>query len=253
MAATNPPLAARQASSISVHLLQSFEIRVDGVEISLPYPARRVVAFLAVNARRQERGRVAFMLWTSAPEARARANLRRALWQLNQLSLVDAFGSRLGIDPAALVDVHELVKRAKQVIGHTHGDHLDDDVTVSDFIDDLLPDWDEDWIHFERERLRQLRLHALEALSIQLTSAGRHAEAVDAAHAAVTAEPLRESAQTALIRAHLAENNLAEARRAFESYQSLLWDSLGYRPGDHLQELMFRDRASASLGGGLTR
>jgi hypothetical protein len=30
---------------------------------------------------------------------------------------------------------------------------------------DLLPAWDEDWVLIERERIRQLRTHALNALS----------------------------------------------------------------------------------------
>ena len=59
---------------------------------------------------------------------------------------------------------------------------------------DLLPDWDEDWIQFERERLRQLRVHALEALCRRLSECGRHEEAVDAGQATMAAEPLREAA-----------------------------------------------------------
>ena len=56
-------------------------------------------------------------------------------------------------------------------------------------------------------------LHALEALSRALTIMGRYGEAVEAALTAIVAEPLRESAQRALLEAHLAESNLIEARR----------------------------------------
>jgi DNA-binding SARP family transcriptional activator len=44
---------------------------------------------------------------------------------------------------------------------------------------DLLPGWDEDWLQLERERHRQLRIHALEALSQRLTSGGQYAAAID--------------------------------------------------------------------------
>jgi DNA-binding SARP family transcriptional activator len=82
----------------------------------------------------------------------------------------------------------------------------------------------------ERERVRQRILHALEALSEWLAAAGRFADAVEAAMLATSAEPLRESAQRALIRAHAAEGNLTEARRSYRSYQDLLRRELGVAP-----------------------
>ena len=72
---------------------------------------------------------------------------------------------------------------------------------------DLLPDWTEDWVLMERESYHQLRLRALEALCRRLTANGRFGQAVQAGLAAVSGEPLRESARQALIEAHLAEHN----------------------------------------------
>ena len=56
----------------------------------------------------------------------------------------------------------------------------------------LLPDWYDDWVAVERERLRELRAHALEALCHRLTAAGRFGEATEAGLAVVRDEPLRE-------------------------------------------------------------
>jgi two-component SAPR family response regulator len=75
---------------------------------------------------------------------------------------------------------------------------------------DFLPGWYDDWALMERERIRQRLLHALEAVSRRLARAGDYAGAVEAAMLAISAEPLRESAQRALIEAHVAEGNLAE-------------------------------------------
>ena len=72
---------------------------------------------------------------------------------------------------------------------------------------------------FERERLRQRLLHAVEALTTHLVDRGRCAEAVEAGLWAVAFDPLRESAQRALITAHLAEGNLVEARRVYVAMQ----------------------------------
>jgi len=47
---------------------------------------------------------------------------------------------------------------------------------------------------------------------------------------AVHAEPLRESAQRALIDAHLGEGNLIEARRSYSLYEKLLMRELAVSP-----------------------
>ena len=105
---------------------------------------------------------------------------------------------------------------------------------------DLLPGWYDDWALVERERIRQRLLHALEALSRQLVRLRRCAEAVDVAMMAVSSDPLRESAQRALIEAHLAEGNLVEGRRSFEAYRELLARELGTEPGQELAAMVSR-------------
>jgi len=107
----------------------------------------------------------------------------------------------------------------------------------------LLPGWYDDWVIFERERLRQRMLHALEALAVRLTRLRRYAEAVEAALVAVAAEPLRESAQRVLLQVYRAEGNLCEAQRAYRQYADLLRRELGVRPGPDLVRLAQGDSA----------
>jgi len=102
---------------------------------------------------------------------------------------------------------------------------------------DLLPGWYDDWVIFERERIRQQLLHALEALSRRLADLGRCAEAVDVAISAVGADPLRESANRVLIEVHLAEGNVVEARRTYERYREAVRRELGVEPGEQLASL----------------
>ena len=52
---------------------------------------------------------------------------------------------------------------------------------------------------------------------------------------AVYADPLRESAQRALIAVHLAEGNVVEAHRVFTRYRRLILDELGVEPAIALQ------------------
>jgi DNA-binding SARP family transcriptional activator len=57
---------------------------------------------------------------------------------------------------------------------------------------------------------------------------------------AVTAEPLRESAQRVLIQAHLAEGNWVEGRRTFEAYRDVLDRELGVQPDPELAAMVHR-------------
>jgi pentatricopeptide repeat protein len=103
---------------------------------------------------------------------------------------------------------------------------------------DLLPGWYDDWVLLERERLAQLRVHALEVVAARLAAAGRHGQAIQAAYAAVQTEPLRESAYRTVIRVHLAEGNVADALRVFERFRILLRDEIGVAPTDRMAQLV---------------
>jgi two-component SAPR family response regulator len=99
---------------------------------------------------------------------------------------------------------------------------------------ELLPGWDETWLLLAREQLRQLRLHALEVSGRRLAEQGHYPEAIDVMLMVIAEEPLRESAQAALIEAHLCEGNAIEAHRQFDRFAALLWEELRMRPSPEL-------------------
>ncbi len=241
IAAPRAPIATDESSTTecTLRLLGGFEVRAGMELVYLPLNAQRLVAFLAVRERPQLRTTVASSLWLDTTEARAAANLRTALWKIRGLNerLVEAHGSYLTLGGDIEIDLGSLIAQARRLIG-PDTELAPRDASSDSLRGDLLPDWDEDWIQFERERLRQLRVHALEALCRRLSEYGRHAEAVDAGQAAIAAEPLRESAQRTLISAHLAEGNVCEAKRQFSLYRDLLWDSLRIPPSEELRTLL---------------
>ena len=102
---------------------------------------------------------------------------------------------------------------------------------------DLLPGWYDDWVVFERERLRQWLLHAMEALAVRLVQVGRYADAVDAALDAVHADPLQKSANRVPVLAHLVEGNRVDAVRTYRQYATLLDAERGVRPGFTLADV----------------
>jgi DNA-binding SARP family transcriptional activator len=211
----------------------------------LPASAARVVAFLALHYRVHRRSYVAGQLWPDVAEHRARANLRNAVWKANTAAtgLIQGSADIVRLSNDVAVDVAPTCALAEDlVLGRQP---LDATTPASLFSDELLLGWDDDWALFERERIKQLCLHALESLSLLRLGAGAHAAAIDAALLAVKLEPLRESSHRAISNAHLAEGNVAQARRQFDLYARLLDIELGLAPSPEYRELFERFRTDS--------
>jgi two-component SAPR family response regulator len=134
-----------------------------------------------------------------------------------------------------VVDLRELMALARSVIAEpADADSLA--VPSSQLAGDLLPDWYDDWVLLERERLRQLRVHALELIGRRAMERGRYGRAIDAALTALLADPLRESTHALLIELHLAEGNRIAAMRQYEGYCERT-RAAGLEPVDELREL----------------
>lgn len=91
------------------------------------------------------------------------------------------------------MDVHGLVAFARRLaeaesLSRAVGVDLGD---LASLAKELLPDWYDSWLPDEREELRQTRLHTLEGVARVLSNSGRHADAIQAALAAIRLEPLR--------------------------------------------------------------
>ncbi|HEU5003851.1 MAG TPA: BTAD domain-containing putative transcriptional regulator [Actinomycetota bacterium] len=222
---------------ITVRLLGCFEVRVGADAVGLPASAQRVVAYLALHRDPVSRVQVAGTLWAESAEERAGASLRSALWRLGLpgCALVRATPQTLALAPDAAVDLHLAICRAHRLIGWDEadarpGDPAEERRNWQALSGQLLPGWYDEWAIIERERFNQLRLHALEALCRSLTAQGRFGPAVEAGHAAVAADPLRESAHRVLAQAFLAEGNRSDALHQFRLYHTLCREELGCDP-----------------------
>lgn len=232
-----------------LRVLGPFSLFSHGQPLELPLQAQRVLGYLAVVRPAQSRSVVAGSLWGDVPEYRAMATLRNALWRIRKANpdLVHTSRDSISISPRLWIDIAHArhcaaAIEAGEVITAPQRDGSTQRIGANaELIDmlgsDLLTGWDEDWLQIERERLRQLRIHTLESLADALIHQGRHASAIQAALAAVSAEPLRESAQAMLIKAHLSEGNASEAVRQFDSYRRVL-DELDLSPSPQLASLI---------------
>jgi DNA-binding SARP family transcriptional activator len=227
-------------SGTAVLLFGGPYVMSNGGRLEVPDGSKRLLVFVALNGGRVDRRYAAGSLWPVGSDERAAGNLRSALWRLKcaGIDVLEADKCTLGMRPGTIVDVGVVCEWAARLVD---GSASQADLCLLNWrwdAMDLLPGWYDDWVIFERERIRQRLLHALEALSRRLVEAHRCAEAVEAAISAVSADPLRESANRVLIEAHLAEGNLIEARRAYERYRASVHRELGVEPGEELASLL---------------
>jgi DNA-binding SARP family transcriptional activator len=241
------------SASLRLTLLGRFALWRGRHELDIAASSQRLIALLALRERPVGRLHVAGALWPELPTERSLAGLRTSLWRVNQSSrhVIVATSAMLKLADDIEVDVRDLVRFARRLApAGKSPDVLDlDSFDVANLVSDVLPDWCDDWLQDEREGLRQIRLHALEGLARRLSEAGRHADAIQAALAAIGLEPLRESAHRTLIEMHLAEGNQSEAWRQFQRCRRLLREELGVEPSDSMRLLLERKPGSLRFHG----
>jgi DNA-binding SARP family transcriptional activator len=242
-AAQAVPVAHRAGAgrTVRVALLGGFRLLAGNDILPVSGGSERLLAFVALHRQAVGRLRVAGTLWSEVSEGRAYATLRSALARLDRASRKTLQVTPLSLEVAqgVAVDLRDARALAHRLLRPTPPAEADlNTAAVASLSLDLLPLWYDDWVLLEAEDWRQLRLHALEALVGGLTAARRFGDATAAAGAAVRADPLRESAQAALIRVHLAEGNQSEALRAFDRFSRLLQADLGLVPTPQLRGLV---------------
>jgi DNA-binding SARP family transcriptional activator len=224
---------------VRLSLLGVWLLHPPGAEepVAVPGTAKRLLALVALSGPRA-RPYVAGTIWPDLDEGHAQGALRSAIYRLNQIepNLLDCKDDVLMLGRAVAVDVHELRHCCEVILGGRADDELRPILLRHN--QELLPGWYDDWVVLERERLRQLRLQALEVLGERLLAENRLPEAAQAGLEAVTIEPLLESAQRLLVRIHLAADNPVEAIRQYDLYRQLLNRELGIEPSPAMRSLI---------------
>lgn len=109
----------------------------------------------------------------------------------------------------------------------------------------FLPGAEGAWASGRRDRLRDLHLRALELLAEVWLRRGDPALAAADAQEVLRLEPFRESGHRALIRAHAAAGNRAEAVRAYQQCRSVLARELGVDPSPQTEAVYLEVLRSA--------
>lgn len=235
----------------TVTLLGGFGLAAGSTCVPLTAREQRVTALLALHGS-QTRARVAGLLWPDTDEHRARQNLRAAVATLARQAPGLVVSTHLDLTLLADVDSRAFVAAAQDVLAAASGAVDPGDpgarlavlatALVGDgpLAGDLLPGWYDDWVLVEAERLRHLRLHALESLSALLSAREAYGLALEVALAAVALDPLRESAHRAVIEVHASEGNVATALAQHERYRTRLARELQIAPSPRMDALLAR-------------
>ena len=212
--------------------------------IELPAGPQHLIALLALNGR-CARTHAAATLWPDCTDGAAAARLRAVLWRLRHRHadvppLLEIGDSSLALSDQVAVDVDRFRAGAELLIRDPDrvSDDAEDAAAAVLHSSELLPGWYDDWVLAVRERLQHLRLGALDALAARRRRQRRTHEALQAARAAISIEPLHESAHRTIVETHLDNGDVMEAIKHFQRFQTMLDRELGLPPSALFMELV---------------
>ena len=214
------------------------------------FPGRQgriVFAYLAVQKGRPvPRDELAEMLWGEELPATWEKALRVLMTKLRALleecgidgagALTSAFGCyQLTLPPDAWIDVEAAASGVERAEADLAAGRFDDARAEAAAAAELarrsfLPGEDGSWVEEQRRDLRDLLLRALECLRDASFAAGKFGDALRYANEITELEPFRESSYRALMQAHAAAGNPAEALRVYERCRRFLSEELGIYP-----------------------
>lgn len=221
-----PPCSPSPAR-LRLRVLGSFELSVGGVACELPELAQKVVALLALRQGVQRRERIAEQVWPDADHSHGLGNLRTVLWRVRRAcpEALQLSRGTAGLGASVSVDLREGQAIARAVLD---GEAVDPQRALTLLSRPLLPDWHDEWVLLEQQRVQQLHAQCLEILSCRMLAEGRTPDAMQAAVAACRLEPLRESARQAVVNVLLAEGNRARARQLQKEFAHHLRVEFGF-------------------------
>jgi DNA-binding SARP family transcriptional activator/tetratricopeptide (TPR) repeat protein len=226
---------------LQVRLLGEVAAEREGEQVTLPPPAGRLLALLALRPGPHDREAAAALLWPGSARPAARANLRTAVWALRKAVGNDpliASRTAVGLRPDAVaVDLADC--RGRAAAG---------DVAAAAALcrGELLPGFADDWAEAAR---RQQRAELAEALASRAVAAERDGDPAAAARWSrlrCELDPLDEAAHADLVRQLAAAGDRAGALVAGREASDRLRSELGVRPGPALRAALAEARGPGS-------
>jgi DNA-binding SARP family transcriptional activator len=249
---------------LSITLLGRFSARVGDQSIPLLDGSKAQELFVYLLLKRHQahtREEIACVLWQDSTPVRSKANLRKALWQLNAAlhsrtrrktpatPVLQIDGDWLRVHPEAPVWLDVAVLES----AHTDTRGLDGaslpprmatalNKAVALYTGDLLPNRYQGWCLEERERVKHLYLCLLEKLLDFSEGQGKYEAGLSYALEMLTYDPTREHIHRQIMRLHCLHGDRASALRQYGQCVEVLATELGVAPMRETTELYERIR-----------
>lgn len=248
----------KKESRLVVRLFGAPRVTLDDAPIET---ARRktlaLLVYLACNSNQPHtRESLAALFWAELSQERAFANLRHALWEINQ-SLGDGWMDSdrdeirlIGEIDLDLTRFHSLlaasnsptVDPASRLLSLAQAASLYTDHFLAGFTLKDAPAFD-DWSFFQSESLRRDLASALESLTHGYCDLNRAPEAIPFARRWLSLDALNESAQRGLMTAYELAGEHASALRQYQQCEATLQKELGVEPEAETKALHEKIRA----------
>ncbi len=222
--------------TLNIRLFQTLTVSLDDQPpLDMGSPTTRMLfAYLVLNHRnRLDRRRLAFLFWPRGSEAAARRNLRQYLHRVRRaLEPIDPNGRYLStaghnIQFNPPEDWFLDVAAFEQACAATNETLA---TAINLYTGELLPEFYDDWVIEERERLGRLYREALLRLVEQKEATKELPAAIEYARQYLIAEPLLETAYQRLMRLYYAAGDRGRVKQLFEQLTTTFQDELGSDP-----------------------
>ena len=236
---------------IRLYLFGSFRLERDSKPIHLAtHKVESLLAYLALFPEQHPREKLAALLWGDATDEQARHSLRTALVAIRkklgeEILLADRESIQLNPDLPLWVDAREFEQMA-----NSKSQMANADSAISHYAN-LLPDFYDDWIIRERERLSVLYVNALLQLTQHYRSASDYARAIETAQKILATERANEKAHQHLMFCFAAHGDRIAALKQYDECQKILREDLNAEPSSETTAL--RDQIMQELTGAPSR
>ena len=230
---------------LEIHLLGDFRLSYNGNSLTTLLNTRlqTLIVYLLLHRHHpQPRQHIAFVFWPDSSEKQAFSNLRTIYTRLRKtLPQADLFlqadyqSMQWRLDAPFSLDVDEFEKAVDSAVTLSGWQ-----TAVNLYHDDLLPDWYDEWLVPERERLQQQFLLANETLLQMLEDQRKYHTAAQAAQRLLRYDQLHEATYRRLMRVQALAGNKAGALRTFHTCATLLEKELGVVPDKSTRDLYER-------------
>jgi DNA-binding SARP family transcriptional activator len=223
----------------------------ESIEDSIPKKARELLAHLLLRRRAHPREKLATLLWPHGTTQRAKAYLRKALWQLRQsLNADDADADSVlrvegdwvqacpeddvDVDVVAFEDAFEAVQDCSpSEMSTLQVQEMKNAVSL--YTGDLLENWYQEWCLTERERLRDMFLRMLDRLIRRCEQDEAYDSGIKYGMRALRIDPARERVHRHLMRLRARAGDRIGALRQYERCADVLEQELGVAPSTATQ------------------